>query len=283
MLALTQMAEVQQGGLLSVLLLSVLQGLAEFLPVSSSGHLVLGRTILGLQEAGLALDIALHIGTLIAVVIAYHRECLQLLRELVQGRLRMWCWLVLGSVPAAAFGLTAKDWVEQHAANPVGVSCALFCTAAFLLLGERGRRRCAGQLPEGSSDPGYGEPRWSDALVLGCAQAVAIIPGISRSGSTISAGLVRGLSGDQAARLSFLLSIPAISGAAVLEVPDAIQSGTLGVGGGELLFAILVSGLVGAFALRFLVVALRRGAFRWFAGYCTLLGATTLIVVSVMS
>ena len=263
-------------GPVGILLLAILQGLAEFLPISSSGHLVLARAALGVEQAGLAVDVALHMGTLGAVLCAYRREVGQLLGDLTRARWRMWIWLFIGTLPAAALGWYLLDFYERAAKSATAAGAGLLGTALLLLWGEWGRRRNPENPPE-SIAPGYGEPRWSDALVLGVAQALALLPGVSRSGSTIAAGMVRGLPALQAARLSFLLSIPAVLGAAVLKLPDALK-GDSGYSVPLLLAGAFVAGLVGWGALRALVLTLARGAFVWFALYCALLGVAALVL-----
>lgn len=261
----------------AVLLLAVLQGLAEFLPVSSSGHLVLARAALRMREAGLALDVALHVGTLLAVVWAYRREVRGLFADLAAGRLRDWLWLALATVPIGIVGLLAKDLVEEAARRTEVAGIGFFCTAAALVAGEHARGRL-GPAAHAAGTPGeIGRPRWSDAVALGIAQMFAILPGISRSGATIAAGLVRGLPVAQAARLSFLMSLPAVTGAAVVELPGAVGEGFGGLPLGLVLGAIALSALVGWAALRALLLVTARGAFRWFAAYCALLGTLTLL------
>ncbi|MDF1839744.1 MAG: undecaprenyl-diphosphate phosphatase, partial [Planctomycetota bacterium] len=144
------------GGPLTILLLAVIQGLAEFLPISSSGHLVLGRAALGLQEGGLALDVALHVGTLVAVILAYRTDVIQLFRELFRGRLAMWIWLIVATLPAAVIGLALKDKVEFAATKPSFAAAGLLVTAALLLIGES-RRPKGNSKPEGEMDP---EAHW---------------------------------------------------------------------------------------------------------------------------
>ncbi len=266
-------------GPVGVLLLAVLQGLAEFLPISSSGHLVLARAALGVRDAGLALDVALHLGTLAAVVFAYRREVAQLLADLRRASWHMWVWLALGTLPAAVVGLTLREFFRSAALSTRSAGIGLLLTAVLLTLGEWGRRRAASEEFAASPETGYGSPRWSDALLLGAAQAMALLPGVSRSGSTIAMGLVRGMSVTQAARLSFLLSIPAVLGAAVLELPAAFEKGIGGLSVPMLVGAVFVAGMVGWAALRSLVLTLSKGAFVWFALYCSVLGISALLFV----
>ncbi|MEO0649814.1 MAG: undecaprenyl-diphosphate phosphatase [Planctomycetota bacterium] len=259
------------GSLTALLALAVLQGLTEFLPVSSSGHLVLGRELFGLESIeGVLITVALHLGTLVAVLGVYGRDLLAVLRNAIGGQPRELGLILLGTLPAAAVGLGFKDALEPFFEAPDVAAGGLLATAAILLAGEAARRRRAAD----PVDPGSTEmplPVWV-ALAIGCAQALAICPGISRSGSTIAVGLLCGLSADRAARFSFLLSLPAVGGAALLEAKDLS-----GVAPGELRdlgLGLIVSAIVGLAALRLLLVALRKGSFPWFAGYCALAGLT---------
>ena len=260
-------------------LLAVVQGLTEFLPISSSGHLVLVQSLLGMEEAPLAIDVALHVGTLLAVVVVYRGALADLARDVLAGRLRELGLLFLGSLPVGIVGFTLKDAIERgfHSARLAGVG--LLVTALALGLGEAGRRR---RLATGREPRELG-PR--EALLIGAVQALALVPGISRSGTTIAAGLLLGLAPERAARFSFLLSIPAIAAAAGLALPQLhAGNGTAGAadgpggnGGWLLLWAVLLSGLVGWAALRGLLAFLDRGAFRWFMLYCLALGVLALI------
>ncbi|MEE8466921.1 MAG: undecaprenyl-diphosphate phosphatase [Planctomycetota bacterium] len=272
----------------AVLLLAVIQGLTEFLPVSSSGHLVLARISMDLRDAGLALDVALHLGTLVAVVWAYRSELFQILVEVRGGNTRMVLWLALATVPIGVVGLSVRHLIERAAQNSVVAGTGLLVTAAVLLLGERSRYAAEGtsaqdssasqgSVPGAGQGPTYGRPSWADAIWLGLAQALAVVPGISRSGTTVAVGLMRKQSSEQAARLSFLMSIPAVAGAALVELPGAAREGIEGLSGGLVLTAIALSAFVGWAALRTLLLVLRRGALRWFAGYCALLGSAALL------
>ena len=261
----------------AVLALAVLQGLTEFLPVSSSGHLALGRAVLGVREGGLALDVALHVGTLAAIVAAFRRDVVRLVQDLFRGDLAMWIWLVVATIPVGVVGLFLKDHVEEASKNVSAAGAGLLLTAVLLLAGERARRRFEESRGEGDT-PESERPRAVEAIAMGCAQAIAIWPGVSRSGSTISAGLLMGVRAEQAARLSFLMSIPAISGAAILELPAALDEGFGGISSGLVLGAAAVAALVGFGALRTLLLVLRKGSFRYFAAYCAALGVAALVL-----
>jgi undecaprenyl-diphosphatase len=249
---------------LSLLLLAIVQGLSEFLPVSSSGHLALGQMILGVGEGSLIEDIVLHAGTLVAVLVFYRKALLDLARgffggeaELVDGLSPRFYvgLLVLGNVPAILVGFTLKDRIEATFTSPWVVFGAMAATAVVLW---STRRVTAGQ----------GVPAGRTALLIGCAQAIAILPGASRSGWTIAIALWLGLKPEAAARFSFLLSIPAILGALVLQLADG---GEMETPAGALAVGFVAAALVGLFALRWLVVLVRRMELFRFAIYLCIL------------
>jgi len=269
-------AEGGPSGPLAVLLLAVVQGLAEFLPISSSGHLTLGRIALGLREAGLALDVALHVGTLAAVAVAFWADVRQLFRDLAARRFGMWLWLIVATIPAGLAGVFLGDLFEAASQSSRAAAYGLFATSATLLIGERARRRFERAGVSFHGEPG--PPPLGLALFLGCAQACAIWPGVSRAGSTIAAGFVRGLDAAQAARLSFLMSLPAVSGAAVKTLPDALEEGFGGVSVAWVAAGAVVAGVVGFLALKTLLLVLRKGSFPYFAAYTAALGALALVL-----
>ena len=256
-------------------LLAILQGLTEFLPVSSSGHLVLTQAALGTTGPALRLDVALHLGTLGAVLVGYRRDLAQIARDVLGGRLRELGLLFVG--------LFLRDFVHGLFESVRATAIGLCATSVILLLGERARRRGVAReraldAPDAPAAPGA-DVGVLDALLIGSAQSCAILPGISRSGSTIACGLARGLAPQAAARFSFLLAIPAILGAAVLELPDAFGADAEagGMGPAALAVGALIAGVVGYAALRALLAFLGRGAFAWFAAYCAALGVSVLV------
>jgi undecaprenyl-diphosphatase len=252
----------------TLLLLALIQGISEFLPISSDGHLVLAQHFLEFSGARLATDVALHIGTLGAVVLVFRRELLALAGDALRGELRELGLLFVGSLPAAVVGLGFKAYFESLFESGRAAALGLLGTALCLWIGERARRRV---LARGLASTRLG---WRDALLIGSAQACAILPGVSRSGTTIATALVRGTDAGAAARYSFLLSIPAVAGAVLLEVPALVRSGEFGV---ELTLAVLATFVIGVLALRFLLAFLGRGAFRWCAYYCLAVGAAALV------
>lgn len=256
------------------ILLGAVQGLTEFLPISSSGHLIVVPWLLGRPAGGLTFDVALHVGTLLVLLVYFWRDWLYLaggLLRLVQGqrdaRARVLLLLVVGTLPAAVVGLVGERVIEEHLRSPYLVAVLLAGVAVLFLVVERG----ATQLRM-LKDVG-----WSDALLVGCAQALALVPGVSRSGITIVAGLMLGLRRDEAARFSFLLATPAIAGAGALRLRDLVRAGLPPEE--QLIFALglLSAAVVGFAAVAWLLGYLRRRSLAAFAYYRFALA--TLIVV----
>ncbi len=257
---------------LDAILLGILQGATEFLPVSSSGHLALAQNLMDdFVQPGLLFDILLHVGTMVAVIGYFWRDLVGLLtspwRQDATGQMqrRMLALILLGSVPTAVIGLSFKDQFESLFHQPMIVCLMLLITGSLLLVAERftSARRTQEQMT------------WQDALVVGIAQGLAIIPGISRSGSTIGVLLLRGMDGETAARFSFLLALPAIFGAALLSIKDLdhvtaamVPIYLAGTG------AALLTGLL---CIHFLMGVIRRRRLSWFAFYCWGIGFAGLI------
>lgn len=255
-------------GASNLFVLALVQGLTEFLPLSSSAHLVFAQALLGFEGHALAVDVCLHVGTLAAVVLVFRRDLARMLRELASGAPREVLLLVLATLPAAIVGFFFRDAIAHVFERPVFAAAGLLVTALLLSLGEWGRRRPTEQLERIST---------GTALAIGCVQALAICPGISRSGSTIAVALLLGLRPERAARFSFLLSIPAVLGAVVLNLHD-LDTAELAGGAAGLLLATLVAAVVGWVALRWLLAFVSRGAFAWFALYCACLGTIGLFL-----
>ena len=252
--------------------LGVVQGLTEFLPVSSSGHLVLGQRLLGFAGPNLMFDITLHVGTLVAVLAVFWRDLWSILRgifvwdadpEASRGR-RLLLLVVAGSIPTALIGLLLKDTFESMFASLLTVGIALLITGWLLmataLVVKPGRK--IGQVGVGR------------ALLIGLAQGLAITPGISRSGATISTALLLGVDRRLAAHYSFVLSIPAILGALVLQVHD-MGAPTPGQTA-PMIIGFLTAALSGYLALRVLLRIVQAGRIHWFAPYCFALGLAAL-------
>jgi len=254
--------------------LGVVQGLTEFLPVSSSGHLVIAQHFMSdFEQPGLTFDVVLHLGTLGAVLLYLRREVRLMLSGLRPGEMgvpgrRLIGFLVVGTLPAVVAAVVFRDAIEASFENLATVGVSLGITGAWLLLTSRWT---GGSRPLDRLEP-------KDALVVGLCQSAALVPGISRSGSTIGAGLTMGLSHGTAARFSFLLSIPAILGAAVFNLRDAVavsNDAWLGyVAGFSTAFAI------GYIAIGIVIKFLESQRFHLFGYYCLVLGGAVLVYVA---
>lgn len=269
--------------MLRALVLGIVQGLTEFLPVSSSAHLVLVPHFAGWSRPGLAFDVALHVGTLLAVVWHFRRDLLQVARSLLglgddpaEGR-RLLGLLVVGSLPVAAAGLLLESTVERAFGEPIWTAGFLLVTALLLVLGERTARPAEEEPPAPRAPiPPAAEGRvvgWGDAVVMGLAQAAALFPGVSRSGSTISAGMMRGVGRQVAARFSFLLSIPAILGAVVVQLPDLAAADVPPI---EVLVGVVAAFVSGLWAIRFLLRVITTRGLHGFAAYVTVVAVVVL-------
>lgn len=263
--------------LLRAIILGLIQGATEFIPVSSSGHLVLVPWLLGWEEPGLTFDTVLHLGTLVAVLAYFWRDWWRLITAWLRGLVR-WRWddpdarlawlLVVGTIPAAVLGFTLEDFFESLFGQPAWVAFFLLVTAALLALSEWLGRR--GRQIE--------ELRWSDAVLIGLGQAAAIAPGISRSGATMSAGLFRGLERPAAARFSFLLSTPVILGAGAFKLLDLFSLPDPLAHAPVLVAGFLAAAISGYLCIWGLLRYLQRGRLYPFAIYCAVAGSVALAV-----
>ena len=255
--------------LFTAALLGLVQGVSEFLPISSDGHLVIFETLLGVGEGegGLSFVIAVHIGSLAALLLFYRERILALTRGLL-GRdaasLAHVAKLALATLPAVVVGLTLKERVEAAFQTPWLAGAGLLLTGTFLITTKRTQPRASAPAPS------YGQ-----ALAIGCAQALAILPGVSRSGSTIALALALGVAPLAAAEFSFLLGIIAITGAALLDLPELREAGATAAATPMLLGAA-VAALSGLAALALFVRLLASQKFHAFAYYCWAAGAAFL-------
>jgi undecaprenyl-diphosphatase len=248
------------------LLLGLIQGLTEFLPVSSSGHLFLGRHFLHLDEAGLFLDTMLHVGTLLAVITVYWRDVLALLRKPFS---RMSLLLIIGTIPALAVGFLFADFFDYLEKTGVTIGWEFLITGLVLWFSDSIKKHGYKDLEKIS---------YIDALIIGLAQSLAIFPAISRSGMTIAAALFRKVNTDTAAYFSFLLSIPAISAAIAYQslklftgkATEAVPLSTLAIG-------IIVSAISGYIAVRWMIATIKKGSLKGFAIYVWVLGVVILV------
>lgn len=266
---------------LSAVFLGLVQGIAEFLPISSSGHLAIFQTFFHLEEADLFFDVLLHLGTLIAVFVAYRTEVKELIlaffsffrprtqksvRALRPGR-RMILLLIVATLPLVAI-LPIKGYVESLYTNTFVVGFALLATGFILFFSDR--------FSNGTKSER--DATLTDALVVGLGQAVAVLPGISRSGTSISTGLVRGFNRQFAIRFSFLMSIPAVLGANLLSLIDAIGEGIDWSLLPMYLAGVAAAALSGYASIRFLKYLSNKSSFCGFAYYCWGVGFVTLLL-----
>lgn len=257
----------------NMILLAVIQGLTEFLPVSSSGHLVLTQHFLGALEGDIFFDIVLHVGTLGSVMVVYRKEIFRLLK-FDKPALGYLLSLVVGTLPAVVVGLLAKDFIENLFHSPLFAAGGLLATA-LILFSTKFARDTGGALPE-PWEPAAVPPL--KALVIGIAQSIAILPGISRSGSTIATSLWIGLPRAEAARFSFLLSIPAIGGALVLQLLGGELAGRTDTV--MLLVAAVAAFGVGLLAIRWTALAVVQSHFWKFSIYCVIAGLVAFAILT---
>ncbi len=261
---------------LHAIVLGVLQGLGEFLPISSSGHLIVAPWLFGWPDSGLAFDVALHLGTLFAVAAAFWRDWLRLLsaffralpglRVLEDEDARLLVYLALASVPGALAGLLLEHWAETVFRSPALVAGMMALMGVILWLADRRAGRAAA-----------GEPvSLRDALIVGCAQALAIVPGTSRSGATISAALLLGHGREGAARFSFLLALPITAGAALVKVPHLFRAGSET---GPVLAGMTAAALSGFLAIRLLLSYVRTRTYLPFVVYRFAFAVFVLVLV----
>lgn len=248
-------------------LLGAIQGATEFLPVSSSGHLVMGQALLGIDLPGVLFEVTVHLATLVSIVVAYRGRVAGLASGVFRVQGEAWRYLgllVLATIPAAVVGLLWRDRIEALFDAPVTVGVALFITGGLLWSTRRTMR-------DGD------EVKWRGiavgaALAMGVAQSFALVPGISRSGATVVVGLWLGVEPREAAAFSFLMALPAIGGASVLELPGIFSAGGGGIPATSLLLGGGVAAVTGVLAIRTFVAMLRHRAFHHFALYCWLAG-----------
>jgi undecaprenyl-diphosphatase len=245
----------------------LVQGLTEFLPISSSGHLVLVPALLDMEEPGLATSAVLHLGTLAAVIWYYRSDLRKLTKVRTDPEARTVLTLILiGTIPAAIAGLTLEGPLETIFTEPWIAAAALIVTGVILLVSMA--------LPIGERRVEDG--RWTDSIVVGLAQALALVPGISRSGMTITVGIAQGFSRVQAARYAFLLAVPSIAGAGFLEGLDLLNEGGLEA---SVFVGVIVAAVSGYLAIAGLVRLLARHGLAPFAAYCIGFGTLAWILV----
>jgi undecaprenyl-diphosphatase len=264
-----------------VVVLSVVQGLTEFLPVSSSGHLAIVSRLFFADDAGASFTAVSQLGTELAVLVYFARDIWRIGKAWFNGLLvrahrnvdyRMGWYVIIGTIPICILGLLFKDEIRTGVRNLWVIATALVVFSAVIALAERlGRQaRHADQL------------NWRDAIVVGVAQTLALVPGVSRSGATISAGLFLGLDRELAARFGFLLAIPAVFASGLFSLPDAFRPVLEGMSatGPQLVAAIVIAFVIGLAAVAWLLRFLVHHSMYWFVGYRVAAGAAVLILLA---
>ncbi|MFT4548070.1 MAG: undecaprenyl-diphosphatase [Pseudoalteromonas tetraodonis] len=254
---------------LQAIIVGIIQGLTEFLPVSSSGHLVLAQSLMGIDDPGLTFELLLHLGTLLSVLIYFRATLFRLTRAVFDSSMKkdraMIGYLALATLPVGLVGLTLRKQVEGLGDNPSAV-CVFLCITGLILF-----------LPRLLAKRNDGEITLKSAILMGCGQACAVLPGISRSGSTIVAGMASGVKPARAAEFSFLLAIPAITGACAVEFLGNYQEIDPAKLFGPYLAGAIAAFIFGLIAVYAVLEMIRRGKFEYFAYYCLTVGITGLI------
>ncbi len=264
---------------LQAVLLGIVQGLTEFLPISSSGHLVLMKSILGFREDGIAFEIFVHFGTLLAIVTLYKKELWQIIVDITRpisgrarpaepaqnGGIRLLLFLVIGTVPAGMLGLLLRDFFEKAFSSTTFVYGALIFTGLVLLSSRR------------SPDATVPLDNFK-SLVVGLVQVIAFFPGVSRSGTTISASLLLGISREESARFSFLLAVPLILGVTLIKSFEMLDNPPTSDEISYFVAGSVAAYISGLWAIKWLVGVVEKGRFDRFAYYCFAVGTIGLII-----
>lgn len=263
--------------ILEAIILGIVQGATEFLPVSSSGHSILIPTVFGLTQPDLNAVVVAHLGTLLAVLIYFFQDLIAIGRATLQGIIerapmktaesRLGWFIVVGSIPAALVGLLLEEWFEAVFGDPRWAAGFLLLTAVLLVLGERLR----------SGHKTLEKMTWTDAILIGLFQMMALLPGVSRSGSTIVGGLLRGLDRALAARYSFLMSVPVILGAGLLQAIELVQEPNWTSQLPAMTATFVSAAVVGYGCIYFLIAWLRKRSLYPFAIYCASFGLLFLL------
>lgn len=253
--------------ILKAVFLGIIQGITEFLPISSSGHLVLSQQLLGVKSTRLTLEIFLHFGTLIPVIVIFRDDIYDIFTLKSDKKHLVWL-LFFGTIPAALIGFIFKDYITGLFSSTYFTGFMLLITGTLLYIAEK-----AGNVFRDIKDF-----RFYHALIVGLAQAGAIFPGISRSGSTITASLLQGLKREQAARYSFLLSLPVILGAGLLEIKDSMTMGISGISWTAVISGTIFAAISGYFAIKYMLFILRSGSLIIFSYYCWALGLIVILL-----
>ncbi|MDD3365583.1 MAG: undecaprenyl-diphosphate phosphatase [Syntrophomonas sp.] len=252
--------------ILQAMVLGMVQGLAEFLPVSSSGHLVIFQHLFGLQEGALSFDVMLHIGTLVAVFVAFWEDIFNVLRKPFS---KLTYLIIVGCIPAGLMGFFLQPYFEKAFESLLVVGIGLLITGLVLKGSEMVAEKSLNMKE-------IRETSYLDVLFIGLLQGIAIVPGISRSGSTIAGGLLAGLDRTFAARYSFLVSIPVILGAGLVQLKDLSPSELTGISLIPYIVGPLTAAIFGFFAIKIVMKLVSNGRLSIFSYYCWIVGAATI-------
>lgn len=260
------------------LILGLVQGLTEFLPVSSSGHLAIGKALFGIETSDLSFEIVVHAATVLATIVVFWKDILKLLQDLFKFKMNdgtKYILLILVSmIPVFIVGVFFKDYVEGiFGSGLLVVGCCLIVTAALLYLSETLSAKQAVNTADSSEG---GQMNIKSALWMGLAQSIAVLPGLSRSGSTIATGLLCGVKREEVTRFSFLMVLIPILGEAFLDVVGG-GFGASSVGGLQLAVGFAAAFVSGLFACKFMISIVKKAKLRWFALYCVLAGLACII------
>ena len=277
-------------------LLGILQGLTEFLPVSSSGHLAILKNVFGMKDIGVSFDVFLHIGTLIAVFVVYWKDIWKLfvngigliadscynIREFIMAKRledepdyrvvissayrRFTLLVIISTIPTGIIGYLGEKYIEGAAQTLLIPGLCLWITACLLFISDR--------YPTGDKTPR--QTTYLDAVILGVSQGLATLPGLSRSGTTITTGLVLGLKREFAVKYSFIMSIPAILGAAILKIPD-MKTDLEATSPIAYLLGLIAAAVVGYICIKTMLILIKKKKFTYFAGYCVVIGLICII------
>jgi undecaprenyl-diphosphatase len=252
---------------IKAIILGIVQGLTEFLPVSSSGHLVLLQKIFNIEEGALTFDIALHFATLIAVLVIYRQRILEMIKKPFS---KLPVYIVVATIPIAVFGLLLNDLIESFFETGATLGIGFIFTGLVLLYADS----------VGKKERKIEDMTIKDPLLIGTSQAVAMLPAVSRSGMTISTSLLLGVERKTAADFAFLLSIPAILGATVVDIYKILKAGGnvfASIGAAPFAFGMLFAGISGFFAIKFMISLIEKQKLKYFSYYLWILGALVLL------
>ena len=269
--------------LIQAIILGIFQGITEFLPISSSGHLVILQHFFGITEGNLFFTEMLHFGTLISIFIVYFNDIINIIVEFFKmigdgiknkkfriknGYQKLGLLIIVGSIPTAIIGILFEDFFENlYSSSLLPIGIAFMITGLFLWIANK----------KPYENKNVKRMSFLDSIIIGIFQGIAIIPGISRSGSTIVAGLLRGLDRGLATEFSFLLALPAIFGAGLLGVVDVVKTGSEIAFTTPLLVGVLLSTVVGVFAIKFLISILKKDKLYYFSYYLWIVGLITIV------